>query len=410
MKKFFKALKDKIKQNIKEISIAIIYFFRQAGQFITKDPSTTLGGNVDPFYTFAPLEIIDSIKNKRITFKYIMFFIPIILFSIIKIIFIKNIIVSRTIINVIKILVCILVLLYVKRNIFKINLYKVCKSTTVFMGIFAIIALILNDSKILWRFNDFINKYTTTRLQFFYLEPSELGFHASIIVIILISCFFSSDTYKEKIKILLYILIDLIVIYLARPFGAIVILTCTVAIILICDLIKKFNKIKFLTYTVLTIVAIAIFIGLYFTESPIMMRLIDTINGTDSSNSYRVNLSIELLKRSLPDYNYLGCGLGNLNSHQFRLNYADMGIAQVLANSFIYYMIEGGIFSIITLLILIAYLIKNTIKEYSILKIGLVVFVIAYQIFGGHFTSGLIWALYGIILSPIKDRDILAKE
>lgn len=410
MKKFFRTLKEKVKYNIKEILIAIMYFFRQSGQFITKIPSATLGGNIDPFYIFAPLEIIYSIKNKKITFKYIMLFIPIIVFAIIQMIFIKNIIISKLIINVLKILVCILILLFVRRNIYKINLCKICKITTVFMGIFVIISLILNDSGILWRFNDFINKYTTTRLQLFYLEPSELGFHSAIILIVLITCLLFTDAFKEKVKLLAYILINLIVIYLARPFGAIVILAGTIAMILILDLIKHFNKRKLLICILCIIVAIGVIITLYLIDSPIMMRIIDTINGTDSSNIYRVNLSIDILNRSLPDYNYLGCGFGNLNSHNFRIQYADMGIAEVLANSFIYYIIEGGIFSIITLLILIACLIKYATKDWSILKIGLLTFVILYQIFGGHFTSGLTWALYGIILSPIKDKDVFIKE
>ena len=56
--------------------------------------------------------------------------------------------------------------------------------------------------------------------------------------------------------------------------------------------------------------------------------------------------------------------------------------------------------------ILIGYLTKHTFKEYSLLKVGLLVFLVAYQIFGGHFTSGLTWALYGIIASKFNENNI----
>lgn len=399
-----------MRENSKEIFIAIMYFFRQTGQFLTKSKSTTLGGNLDPFFLVAPLEIWDRIKKRKITVRFIGIFVPIIIYTIIQILALEKIIISKTIINVIKICICILVMIYVKNHISEIDIYKITKILSIGMAVFAIISLILRDNNVLWRFNDTINKYTTTRLQLFYLEPSELGFHVAILIIIQLSFLFTIKNKKDKKICIIYIGINTIILYMARPFGAIVILTISVLAMLIRNLFKQFTKEKMLLGILIGSILIVAVIFMYTNKSPIVMRMIDTINGNDSSNKYRVNLSLKVLERSFNDYHYLGCGFGNLNSSSFKENYTDLGITEVLANSYIYYIIEGGIFAIVTLTILVIYLIKYTFKEYSMMKIGLLIFLVAYQIFGGHFTSGLTWALYGIIISDCNENHSFIKK
>ncbi len=397
-------LKKKIK-NAKEFIISIIYFFRQSGKFLSKTKSTQLGGNLDPFYLAGVLEIYDRIKNKKITANFLLITIPLVFYAILQLLVIKEIVISKLIINVAKIIICILTMLYVKEHIKEIDIYKVAKISTVFMGIFLVISLILKDNDILWRFNDLVNKYNTTRLQFTYLEPSELGFHVSILLIILISYLFIVKSKREIIINIICIATNLLVLYFARPFGSIVILAVAIVAMFFWNLIKRFNKKKLILYFFLLIIGLMLIVLMYYFKSPIIMRAIDTINGKDSSNNYRVNLSLEILATSFKDYNYMGCGFGNLNTNNFRLAHTGSGIAEVLANSFIYFIIEGGIFSVVFLLVLISYLIKHAFKEYSLVKVGLLVFLVAYQIFGGHFTSGLTWALYGIIISTWTENS-----
>ena len=401
---------NKILTNIKEIFVSFGYFFRQIGQFLTSGRSATLGGNLDPFFLIAPLELFERIKNKKISVKFIGIFLPIIIYCIFQICVLKEIMVSRLVINIVKVCLCILIMMYVKEHANKIDIYKTAKITSVIIAIFTTIACILKNSDILWRFNDIVNKYTTTRLQLFYLEPSELGFHVAILIIVLISHYNTLQSKKEKIINLLFIITNIITLYLARPFGAIIILVGSICIMTIVNLIKNFKIEKLILYILIAIVCLMTVVLMYLNEAPIIMRVIDTINGTDSSNGYRIDLSIEVMNKSLKDYKYIGCGFGNLNSHNFRVKYGYLGIAEVLANSYIYYIIEGGIFSIITLAILICYLIKHTFKQYSVLKLGLLVFLIAYQIFGGHFTSGLTWALYGLIASNFNENSNINKK
>ncbi len=401
-----KQYSNKKRRSIKEFIISVMYFFRQSGQFLSKTNSTQLAGNLDPFFFMGILEFFERIKKKKITANLVIIIMPLIFHAILQFLVSKEIVVSKLVINVAKIVICILTMLYAKEHIDKIDIYKTAKISTAFMGIFLIISLILRDNAILWRFNDVVNKYNTTRLQFTYLEPSELGFHTSILIIILLSYFFTIKERKEKLINVLCIITNLLVLYFARPFGSIVILAGTIGAMLLWNLIKRFTKKKLISYFCLLIASVIVVIIMYLNNSSIIMRAIDTINGKDSSNSYRVDLSLEILATSFEDYNYIGCGFGNLNTHNFRVEHSGSGIAEVLANSFIYFIIEGGVFAVVFLIVLIAYLTKHTFKEYSLAKVGLLVFLVAYQIFGGHFTSGLTWALYGVIASKWTENRI----
>lgn len=391
------------KKNYKEISISLMYFFRQAFKFF----GVTITGNLDPFFAGGILEIFDSIKKKKVKTNIIIIFCAITLYAIIQTIFIKDLIIKKLIINVLKIIICILSMKYVKDNINKIDLIMIARIVSGLMLFSTILALIFNHNDFLWRFNDYINKYTATRLKLFYIEPSELGFHIAITFIILISNLSEQISKKDKLINIGCIGINIITLYFAMPMGAILCLTLSIFFMLLWNLIKKFNKKKLIIYIVSFIMLIILLFIMYKLENPIMMRIKDTIAGNDSSNSYRIDLSINLLKKSINENYYLGCGFGNLNSHNFRIKHAEFGIAEVIANSYIYYIIETGIFGIITLITLISYLIKKTFSNYSIIKVGLLIFLIAYQVFGGHFTSGLTWAIYGIIASNYGEYEKL---
>lgn len=401
-----KEISLKVKQNFKELLISIIYFFRQSFKFL----GVTYAGNIDPFFAISIFDVYDSLRNKKINKYVFIMFIATFLYAIIQVIFINELVIERFIINIIKIFICILVMKYVKENVHKINLIKIARFVTVIMALFTIIAFINSDNDFLWRFNDYINKYTTTRLQLFYVEPSELGFHCAIVIIILIASLLDKNDCKEKIMNIVCIAINLIVLYFAMPMGAILCLAFAIAFMLFWNLVKRFSNKKLVICIGIAILLIATLLIMYQSNNPILMRVKDTIIGKDESNSYRIGVSMDILKNSLKDYHLLGCGFGNLNTDHFREKYANLGIVEVLANSFIYYIIEAGIFAIITLILLIGYLGKKAFSGYSIIKVGLLVFLIAYQIFGGHFTSGLTWALYGIIATKSDKVQTIKEE
>ena len=78
-----------------------------------------------------------------------------------------------------------------------------------------------NQSPLFWITNDYVNKYTTTRLRLFYYEPSELGFRLIIVMVVLIGFFLASKCKKEKVLLAVLILVDAFTLYLARSMGAI---------------------------------------------------------------------------------------------------------------------------------------------------------------------------------------------
>lgn len=389
-----------------EYILSILYYFRQGGKLIKKN-SVSMGGNLDPFYLLAPLYIKENYKNKYKMKIVIISFISLVLYLLFQNIFVKDIELVKSLVNIAKIIVCFISMLYVIDNYKKFDFKKVAEIISILYAISIPIAYLFKQSDILWRHNDSINKYTLVRLHLFYLEPSELGFHISIILIILLGFLLVCKTKREQICLILLIFSNLAVLYMARPFGAIVMVTFAILAMLSLDYIYNPSKQKLKIYGLILVVMLIVALYMFINKTPIYMRLLETINGTDSSNNFRVKVSLNVLRESLIDTHGIGVGFGNINTNAFLSKYYSLGLTEVLANSFMYYVIETGIWGGITLIVGIRMLIKSCILSKSIIKWGLLIFLLTYQILGGHFTSGLYWALYGIILSDFHENKAI---
>ncbi|WP_342986073.1 hypothetical protein [Clostridium saudiense] len=386
-----------------ELVIAFLYYFRQCTKILSQN-EVFLAGNLDPFYLGAPLYLMENYKNKQKLKRVFILILPIFLYAIFQLIFIRDINIIKMLINIIKISICILTMIYVKENYYRINIKKLTKIIAIFYAASIPLAMLLK-SEIIWRLNDIYNKYSLQRLELFYLEPSELGFHIIIILIMLISFILRSEDNKEKILLITLIIANSIILYMARPLGAIVIGSFSIVVLLLLDLIINPSKNKIKVYSALVGLALVAVIFMIITKSPIYMRIVETLNGTDSSNSYRIGVTLDVFKQSFIDFKGIGCGFGNLNTEAFISKYNYLGLIVVVTNSFIYYIIECGIFGLITLGILIYFLVKRCIKDKSPMKWGLTTFLLLYQIFAGHFTSGLTWGIYGIVLSNFSEDN-----
>lgn len=393
-------------KKINDILFALFYSFRQSTKLLFPK-NWEMSANLDPFYLFGPLYLFQNLKNKDKLLKVLICIIPLILYAIFQIIILDHINIIRLIINCTKIIICILTLLYLKDNWKKFSFYKIVEYSTILIFFVTIISLILSDNSNLWRFNDVINKYNETRLYGLFLEPSELGFHAMILIIFLMGYFLTTKSTDVKIKMIVFIILNCITLYFSRPFGAIVIGFIAIGVMFLYDFIKNFTKRKLLIYSILFILIVFCIVLMYQFNNPIMIRLIDTISGNDSSNWYRISVSLKVLKQSFIDYNGFGFGFGNLGTGLFSSKYYYLGVAKVVSNSFQYFIIEAGVFGIISLVILWYKLIKGVFKNHSYIKISILVFLFLYQIFGGHFTSGLTWALYGLCLSEFNEKSEL---
>ena len=155
---------------------------------------------------------------------------------------------------------------------------------------------------------------------------------------------------------------------MARPLGAIVIVAFSIGIMLLVDLIYRPTKVKFTIYGVLLVFFIALLIVLMQIKSPIIMRIIDTLNGKDASNSYRIGVTLDVFRQSFIDYKGLGCGFGNLNTNYFISKYSNLGLVVVVTNSFFYFVIETGIIGMIVLIAFIVILLKRCLKDKSLIK------------------------------------------
>ncbi len=387
---------------------SFIYFFRQSTKLLSLKfkniNNATFGGNLDPFYLFGIYNFKKIFcSNKKIR-EFLLFSLPILFISVIQFVFIKNINYTKFFVNIFKIMICISIMLYVKNKNIKINLVDICKKVTFLLVIFTIIAFLFKESSIFWRLNDYTNIYDLRRLQLFYLEPSELGFHISILLILLFSFLLSKKDNKKSIYFLL--IINIIILYFSKSMGAILLLLISLIVMMIANVIfngSRQNIKKYLNIGFVGLIGIVIFLN---SNIGMANRIKQTLAGKDGSVNYRVNVSLEVLNKSLKDYDYMGCGFGNLNTTDFISQYQDFKLAQMVVNSYIYFWIETGILGIIYWLILIFYIAKKCIKSKSIIKIGLFTYILLFQFVGSHFTNGLIWLIYGFIISSEDSKMI----
>ena len=387
---------------------SFIYFFRQSTKLLSLKfkniNSATFGGNLDPFYLFGIYNFKKILcSNKKIR-EFLLFSLPILFISVIQFVFIKNINYTKFFVNIFKIMICISIMLYVKNKNIKINLVDICKKVTFLLVIFTIIAFLFKESSIFWRLNDYTNIYDLRRLQLFYLEPSELGFHISILLILLFSFLLSKKDNKKSIYFLL--IINIIILYFSKSMGAILLLLISLIVMMITNIIfngSRQNIKKYLNIGFVGLIGVVIFLN---SNIGMANRIKQTLAGKDGSVNYRVNVSLEVLNKSLKDYDYMGCGFGNLNTTDFISQYQDFKLAQMVVNSYIYFWIETGILGIIYWLILIFYIAKKCIKSKSIIKIGLFTYILLFQFVGSHFTNGLIWLIYGFIISSEDSKMI----
>ena len=392
-------------ENLKPALVAFLTFFRQVAQYIDKFNKEFFGGNLDPYYLLGIAFFYDTIKNKRkkdLTI-FIIFIACIFLYAIIQLIFVPEITIVRLIINILKIYICFACMLFIKNNYDKIDLKKVIYFFSILNTLFVIIACTIGrDSDVFWRFNDTVNVYSETRLKLFFLEPSELGYHIAIVLIFAIYFLLKSDNNRERLYLIGCIISNGFTMILAKPMGAICILAISLGVMLVIDFFSIKSKTRKKIYLIVFGIGLIILLIMIFSKNEIILRVFDTINGEDQSNTYRINVTYNVFAKSLEDYHLLGCGFGNLNTDHFMNNYDEL--VTVIVNSAIYFCIETGIFGICSLISLFTILIKRTIESKNILKWGLLLFIVIYQFFGSHFTNGLTWAIYGIIISEFEVR------
>ena len=408
---------EKIKSKLYSIIISLMYFFRQGIYLLNPTNGYFLVGNLDVFYFFAPMYLLnkfkevkdkkEKLKEIKINKTMIALIASCIIYIIIQMIFVPNVNILRVVINMAKIIVCYFVMKYIKEYYNKFDLSFICKAFSIICGGLLLVAIVLPNSQ-LWRHNDLINKYDLNRLQFLYTEPSELGLHAMPIILVYIFMMLNTKSFNKLLLYVMYTFPIIVAILYAKPLGAIGVGAISIAVLCVADLIINFSKKKLKVYFVLILIGVLLLGGLAFTKSSIYLRIIDTFNGKDNSNTYRITVPFTVATKSIIDSYGIGIGLGNAELETNVEKYGYLGLEKEgVINSYMNLIAEGGIFGIILSSVVIASILKKSVEEGSSIKIALSVFIIIYQFMGTYFTNPLCWIIYGIILS---DFDFKKKE
>ncbi|WP_443661626.1 hypothetical protein [Clostridium sp.] len=389
-----------------EILMAVLYSFHQ---MFANLPfvSSTLTGNLDLFYALGMIGIIFVIfKSKKDISLLLICALPIVIYGIVQGMVIENIEMQKLVVNISKITICISLMILVSK---KIHDFKIKKFIDYICRIYLIltpIAFILKQNDYLWRLHDTINKYNLVRLNLFYIEPSELGFHLSIIIMILMYLLIKEKTRKVRVKYIIYMIDCLTLLVLAGAYGSSVMLIGTITFVSFIIIITKINFKNILVGYGLIMVFTIITILFVVTKSSIYMRTVDTLNGKDSSNSYRVNVTQQFTSTAITKTKGIGVGLGNLNTDNTRKIFKSTGMTAVVAASYPYFIAEGGLFGITYLVLLLTLLATNVAIKKNMLLTNLLLFSFLYQIYGGYFTNPLNWIIYGLIISRWTPKEI----
>lgn len=407
-----KSRKDYAK-SLKEFIFSIFYFFRQIGQYLPAKfgNSVSLGGNLDPMYLYGLKNYVLCFRDKIRRQENLIFLTPFCLIVLSQV-------VSKAVfgelgsvkwlkygVTLAKIILCVGSLVLVKRLSKRINVLRIIEIIT-FLGLVSFLFALFFRNSFLWRNNDYINGFDLSRLQLFYLEPSELGFHTALIIIVLVYMLFDGEEKNYK-KLSLLLIINSVILYFSKALGSIAILGCFCCVFLLKKVIPiVLNRIKVKRNRILILfMAIIIFllaIVFCLSSTSIGGRMLTVLTGDDSSVNFRVKTSVRVLGRSLVGYRMIGTGFGNVNTREFISRYSDLGLSQMPVNSFIYFWIETGVVGIIIWIVSLFLLTRKVFEENDSLKKALFLFVVLYQFVGSHYTNGLIWMIYGFILSPMK--------
>lgn len=390
-----------------ELLLAILYYFRQMFGNITIN-GVFLSGNADLLYILSIYYFAfylfkrETENHKKQLFLWI---IPLIIYGLLQFFILGDVSIIKMGVNIGKIMLCIGVMYLTIGNIRKFNFKKFLIYCTGLYLVSIPLAFVLRNS-ILWRNNDLINKYSLSRLNLLYMEPSELGFHVAVLIIMLIAVVLHEKN-KKNIKLFSgAIVVNLIVLSLARSWGSIVVLVVSLMLMFFAYMVLNPSRKAFKIGGIVFAIIIAGGIFSAATKNPIYMRAMDTLQGKDLSNWYRINASVRLTNMMFKDTHGLGLGMGNMNTSLAREKYQIWGLVSVIPNSFLYEIAETGVLAILAIWGIIASLIYKCFRERSVLKWGLLCFVVLYQIFGGHFTNPLNWIIYGFIFSNFKETDL----
>ncbi|MWV43684.1 hypothetical protein GRF59_08545 [Paenibacillus sp. HJL G12] len=370
-----------------EIIFAMIYVLHQG-----------ITANLDLFYFLSIALILrDIVQRKSVTLKAAGYIYFAVLYALLQVLVNDQLEIGRTVVNLAKLFLNIVLFLQVREMKMSMSSFKKMIYVTSAINLVLLCIAMVHKTKLLWRLDDDVNLYQKVRLALFYAEPSEASFHVCILIIILGSFMLHESSLKHQMMNLFFMLINTAIMVLSAGMGGMMCLGLSLGIAYLFYLRERISIRKLLLTILLFIAGSLAAVWFVASGNRLYLRLIDIVNGTDGSVFYRLNVSARIMNQILVHSDFIGTGLGNLNTDTVQNAYYSQGLVGVIANSFMYVIAEGGLGAITLLLVFHLMLLMRIQRHECVFKVGLLVFILTYQIAGGYFTNPVNWIIYGLI-------------
>ncbi len=380
-----------------EIIFAMIYVLHQG-----------ITANLDLFYFLSIILILrDVIQRRKLTLKAMGYVYFAVLYAFLQVTVNDQVDMGRLVINLAKLFLNVILFLQVKEMKMDMASFKKIIYSASVINLALLCIGMVYKTKLLWRLDDDVNLYQKVRLSLFYAEPSEASFHVCILLTILGAFALHESRFKGNLVNLFFMLTNACIVIMSAGMGGMLCLGLAFVVMYICYLSDRLNIQKLLLTILLAMAGAGAAVWFVVSKSSFYMRLSDILSGTDGSVFYRLNVSARIMGQILNHSNYIGTGLGNLNTDTVQNAYYSQGLVGVIANSFMYVIAEGGVGAIVLLAVFHAMLVTRIRKHERVFKAGLLVFILAYQIAGGYFTNPVNWIVYGLIANQtlLRKRD-----
>lgn len=364
--------------------------------YINYDNRYFITGNLNLLYFLA---ICFCLTNKNEFKSFAELFVILCIYAVFQCLFVGNVGFSlpECLINISKISICFIVYRFFGRKKVIIDYDVAVKRIVIILcGIF-IVALFWR-SKYLWRLDETINKYTDVRLKLLYNEPSEIGLHVGLVIVVLIGLYLDKEIVKKSFIIMMIPL--LLILTYAKPMLGLATIIITSVFMYLKYCFKRISLVKFISLLILGVAIICGFYYLQISDNEIAQRFRAILEGSDASSRYRIQFSFMMVKNCLMSSKGVGVGFSRLTSTYYMDKYSYLGLTSSgLTASFYNFVAETGIFGIACIIILVLYTYKKIRINFNYTSFGMILFITIYQFMGTYFTNPLCWMIYGLAVS-----------
>lgn len=372
------------------------------------------GGNYDLYFLFAAiLVVVFLIKDRKSILDIVKFWSVFAVLGIVMILCYPNVDILRVGIYEAKLGLCVSVMIYFRNYYYQFNWNAFAVASSIILGIETIGACIYKVEGI-WRLNDVTNGFSKVRLMLTYIEPSELSFHAALLIL-----YFLYVMYISKKNINVMNLIGLVVavadLVLSMGMGGIVSLTVAIIVFLIVEtiIVLRDKSLMNRRKLILVVDAACLVTGTFGTlllvvmKSSLTQRVVAILTLKDPSFNNRYWESLSCVLKMFRVTQMRGFGFGNTGT-EYALNTLEK--LYIYPNSFFTFINEAGIFAVIILSVSFVFIVIKCIQKKDAFSLCLWAYIFIYQIPGGYFTNPINFMVYGIILGRLLGKKQMVES